>query len=441
MVSPQLNRARVHGLFGYLDHEIEFTAGLPFVILYGANGVGKTTVLKMLNAVYENKFEDLMEIPFGALELEFSDGAKVFAIGRSSEQDGTLSQVQVHMVRRPGEKPVFWEMHRRSAMTPRLRKWLQTETSWRPIERRLWQDVSDGETLTETELVEMFGDIVGQSDTGDRNEPQPKALELFLNTMSSQYIGTDRLTIDRGSRAARNRTTQRVNYHSQDLRRQIHRAVTREANLSHELDRTFPMRLLADSDEFLSTEAEVRHKYNEQNSHRARLRQIGLISNMPEMQLPPGEIDPWKLKAMSLFLQDAEKRISTYDSVLPRFSLFHEMINSRFVGKKIQITSRGLEIEIERTGRHLEPAMLSSGEQHELIMTYELIFKSQAGQLILIDEPELSLHSVWQQHFFDDLQRILRLTGSRAMVATHSPQIVDRWTEAMVPLHPGVKNA
>ncbi len=35
---------------------------------------------------------------------------------------------------------------------------------------------------------------------------------------------------------------------------------------------------------------------------------------------------------------------------------------------------------------------LSSGEQHLIIMTYELLFKAPEESLILLDEPELSFH-------------------------------------------------
>jgi len=41
---------------------------------------------------------------------------------------------------------------------------------------------------------------------------------------------------------------------------------------------------------------------------------------------------------------------------------------------------------------------LSSGEQQEVVMLYELLFCVQPGTLVLIDEPELSLHVVWQHY-------------------------------------------
>ncbi|MDF5732730.1 MAG: AAA family ATPase [Rhizonema sp. PD38] len=71
---------------------------------------------------------------------------------------------------------------------------------------------------------------------------------------------------------------------------------------------------------------------------------------------------------------------------------------------------------------------MSSGEQHELVLLYELLFKVQPDSLVLIDEPELSLHVGWQIQFLKDLQEITGLAYLDILMATHSPDIIqDRW--------------
>lgn len=79
-------------------------------------------------------------------------------------------------------------------------------------------------------------------------------------------------------------------------------------------------------------------------------------------------------------------------------------------------------------GRTLPLNALSSGEQHELVLLYELLFRISERALILIDEPEISLHVAWQLRFISDLKRIQALTPMAVIMATHSPQIInDRW--------------
>lgn len=76
--------------------------------------------------------------------------------------------------------------------------------------------------------------------------------------------------------------------------------------------------------------------------------------------------------------------------------------------------------------------MLSSGEQHELVILYELLFRTSDNSLILIDEPELSQHVAWQEKFVNDLEEMAEISHFRAILATHSPEIIaDRWDLAV----------
>ena len=88
---------------------------------------------------------------------------------------------------------------------------------------------------------------------------------------------------------------------------------------------------------------------------------------------------------------------------------------------------KGFYFQTDR-GKKLQLSDLSSGEQHELVMLYELIFKTSKGILVLIDEPEISLHVTWQKEFLDDLLKIIELQDFQVLLATHSPSIInDRW--------------
>ncbi|EPJ9971462.1 AAA family ATPase, partial [Acinetobacter baumannii] len=79
-------------------------------------------------------------------------------------------------------------------------------------------------------------------------------------------------------------------------------------------------------------------------------------------------------------------------------------------------------------GDPLNLTQLSSGEQHQIVLLYELIFKANENVLVLIDEPELSLHVAWQKEFLNDLTKIIEIQNMPIVIATHSPQIIDsKW--------------
>jgi predicted ATP-binding protein involved in virulence len=56
--------------------------------------------------------------------------------------------------------------------------------------------------------------------------------------------------------------------------------------------------------------------------------------------------------------------------------------------------------------------------------------------LVLIDEPEISLHVGWQKEFLADIIRIANVSSLRFIIATHSPQIINKWWPRAVALHP-----
>ena len=77
---------------------------------------------------------------------------------------------------------------------------------------------------------------------------------------------------------------------------------------------------------------------------------------------------------------------------------------------------------------------LSSGEKHEFIMLFKLIFETAPNALVLIDEPEISLHVLWQLEFMTDLQSIQRINPFQSIIATHSPQIFQGMEDEVVDL-------
>lgn len=66
---------------------------------------------------------------------------------------------------------------------------------------------------------------------------------------------------------------------------------------------------------------------------------------------------------------------------------------------------------------------LSSGEKHLIIQVFELLFYAQQGTLVLIDEPELSFHMMWQVNYLKMVQEIAEIRNFQYLIATHSPQI------------------
>ncbi|MCP1486364.1 putative ATPase [Pseudomonas fluorescens] len=80
-----------------------------------------------------------------------------------------------------------------------------------------------------------------------------------------------------------------------------------------------------------------------------------------------------------------------------------------------------------RSAHEMSLRRASSGEQCLLVMILGIAGHIKHNSLILIDEPEISLHPSWQAKFMDLIINIFRsYYDCHFIIATHSPQIVSR---------------
>lgn len=133
------------------------------------------------------------------------------------------------------------------------------------------------------------------------------------------------------------------------------------------------------------------------------------------------DLNQYAIKMKEILASPTERE--AYQS---RIELFSRIINSLdFANKRMEINpSFGFRFVANDT---LETKLLlrklSSGEKHILIQFFELLFVAQEGTLVMIDEPEISLHILWQMNYSKFLEEVVSLRGFQCIVATHSPQI------------------
>lgn len=134
-----------------------------------------------------------------------------------------------------------------------------------------------------------------------------------------------------------------------------------------------------------------------------------------------------------MYVEDSFQKLSIFNELSKKLELFINIINKRFKHKRLLIDKeRGFLFRssvITDVDKNIIPIeKLSSGEQNELVLFFELLFKSNDKSLILIDEPEISLHISWQNCFIKDLKEITKINNIDVLIATHSPDIIaDNW--------------
>ena len=111
---------------------------------------------------------------------------------------------------------------------------------------------------------------------------------------------------------------------------------------------------------------------------------------------------------------------------------FLNIINRFFAstGKTIHINERN-EIVFDKTGVILTIEQLSSGEKQVLILLFTVFLMKQQTAVLLLDEPEISLHMDWQDKLIETLFEIN--PNCQVFLTTHSPNIfADGWGDKLV---------
>lgn len=82
----------------------------------------------------------------------------------------------------------------------------------------------------------------------------------------------------------------------------------------------------------------------------------------------------------------------------------------------------------EEDAPELDVSKLSAGEKNLISLFYELIFKNNENSLIFIDEPEASLHIDWQRILLENISKICEKKNIQAIITTHSPSVISNYT-------------
>jgi predicted ATP-binding protein involved in virulence len=248
-----------------------------------------------------------------------------------------------------------------------------------------------------------------------------KELQAILELIPLKFIECERLiTVNNSSTVIDN---------AEELSQKIELQLSEYGKVSQSLDRTFPVRVIQEKVSQNLTEKQLRQKLSYLETKRHQLINVGLLEKTEDSNFPiTDNIDESTRKLLSLYVEDTEKKLNIFSDFAYRLELFQRIINQRFTYKTLAIDQdKGFILNTDQ-GEVLSPTDLSSGEQHELVMIYELLFKTKPGSLILIDEPEISLHVGWQVKFLEDLQEIAKLADINILLATHSPDIINgRW--------------
>jgi predicted ATP-dependent endonuclease of OLD family len=128
----------------------------------------------------------------------------------------------------------------------------------------------------------------------------------------------------------------------------------------------------------------------------------------------------------------AKKSSESSERFDQRIKGMFETINHLFdrSGKKLLIDPSTDTISILRGKDQLLFSQLSSGEKQLLIILFQVFLLNEQPSILLLDEPENSLHIEWQHQLIDVIRKLN--PNSQLIISTHSPSIFgDGWGDKL----------
>ena len=160
------------------------------------------------------------------------------------------------------------------------------------------------------------------------------------------------------------------------------------------------------------------------------IKRAGIEPDMPAgYRFPPSRFEIMRYRqdyedlAFSL-----EEYVGRYYDLSESAIVYIDIVNDLLINKSVYINERNILSVRMDNGSAIPIDKLSSGEKQMLIMFYLILFETKHGSLVIIDEPEISLHIGWQHSLGKTFSDVARLRGMHVIAATHSPQVInDNW--------------
>lgn len=427
IMSAKLKEFKVLGLFGVFDHVITFNTEKGVTIVIGENGLGKTIMLEMINSFFNKEYYYWSDVLFSEAEIKFEDDEIWKITCKLDTKKRRFIHVQQIVKNGKGKNltipfEIDYRKMRSGSITHRL-----------PFIERVginkYVDHKRGEIIDRDTLYIRYSNMLDIlcEDVFLAQEIKDAWFNVKIDKNKLHLINTQRiLSIKKAS------TESTVKKHAEHLSEMIKKCLAKSTEESSKLDRTFPNRLLARIALNNNNKTDVLSRLNDLELKRKLLDKVGLIeistdlTGITQEQLADSEVN----NTLLLYIEDSFSKLAVFDDLSNKLDLFINIINKRFKHKTLHI-NKDSGFEFKSTlleGSTIPLEKLSSGEQNELVLFFELLFESNNKTLVLIDEPEISLHISWQNCFIEDVKEITKINNIDVLIATHSPDIIaDNW--------------
>lgn len=435
----------VNGLFGYLDFFIRGDRSQEYnerlTILYGDNGLGKTTLLKLLFhalSPYDNRKHRnfIYETEFSLFAIELFDyvACKYISIMYTRELDGgefpELGKGYMVSVRHSDHKDAIVKFHT--------------------------------DSFKQSDAINNYSEFEKYSDTIRYiNMPiyflstQRELLADYLNFNEEDFLLVNKGLADNSELSLYNRKSKSsanslgmadlLKLTSEKIIQNLFELVNNLEERTGDPYLDFIETLIESSDKnkisHMLSKSELLDNIGPLSDQLKKYNSIGLShnTNVDKIIAIVESIDEKNFSALNKifrsYVEDLGKKVAIIEPVYRSFNSLIDSVNKFLVTKEMSYSRKlGLYLFSTKTKKYIHPDNLSSGEQQVIRMMCYALLTSNHNALFIIDEPEISLNIKWQRKLLKSLLDISSEGNTSFIISTHSIELLTQYSQNVVKL-------
>jgi len=427
--SSLITKIEIEKLFGRYDYDLEIPQSSKndfsnIGIIYGDNGTGKTTILKLLfhllsTAEGREHRTFLAQTPFLRFSVIFSDRTKISALRKGFDLDKPYEL----KISKPKSEPI-------NAIVP--------------VEDGVVKSVPDHLKNLHAAIDELGLTIFFLSENrtlySDEIQVKEQFEEEFL--MATGLIRTQKVIRDPHDAALPDSLNRIPPWLRQRYIQESSRGEAEAQQIYINIVKALKHSGVPKTEDSAEKKKKLIKELKELNEKSRIISKFGLVSKIKTSSLlnilttTEPDVLPFVIPIVSSFIDGQKVRLNALEELNNILNRFIKLINGFFIDKKIDLTlDKGISISTD-SGMALDPNKLSSGEKQLLLLFSNILTSSETASLFIIDEPEISLNVKWQRRLVDALIDLTDRTQCQFLLATHSIELLTKHRNQVNQLKP-----
>jgi predicted ATPase len=447
-MSRFIKRLEAIGIHGRFDINLDFQDGIN--IIHGSNGTGKTTLLHILANAINEDFRRFGYLKFQQLTITLDDDKEILIKQQHSLKEHLDTKTTIFINSKEVDSYKFEEL---------LEEETQEENSEVLLKARYHSSSSQKTQYVDLKATYFpaFRTMIEAWATLDENEIRYFARRSpnFRKVLRSSAKSTELARILFG------KFVPRLEYPSPiEIEENINSELTDAQLKIASLDRNLLSRAFIEFSKAISQSSETDNNTKEPEEIITEITELSeKLQNSPfqvnrdnsdnvyeqlRKQLKTFESEPeYKpiaSRVLSVYKSSLQKRLDAQTKAYSSIEIYLESVNGFLERKQLKIGSGsqslpprrsrlGVKIGDEEAVYSLQ--ILSSGERQVVGLIYAASHMTD-GRVVLIDEPEISLHIDWQRKLLPEM--VKQLGEKQLIICTHSPVIAAKYRDRMIKL-------